>query len=197
MFLCVMVDALLFRGLPMIFNKLPWTIVILVLLTFFLSSFVLADFTPQGDINLRNRSDIINGQNATFYGLVSAGDFIGDGSQLTNITSSVANTSISWANLTNVNESMFDKVGSILNLQLSFLDLLYAPLRGFFSLLSNFTSQVTQQQADNSTQALQISNQITVQGNDNSTQASLLDLLRSDNDTQAAEIVLKHDLTDQ
>lgn len=91
-----------------------------ILMTIFVIGLVSSgDFSPQGDINLRNIYDIKNGVNANFT------LYFGNGSQLTSISSDTsnfsnfANSSTFWAGHNSTNSTQFENNNGVLNIILS------------------------------------------------------------------------------
>lgn len=117
----------------MMLKKLPWTIVILVLITIFLSSFALAStFSPQGDIDLRNRHDIINGENATFDGTVNTSILYINGSrQLGGVTDTNTQTTF--------NETVLQNQSGTWGIVGSFFDGVYVRFSNIVSVVGNWT----------------------------------------------------------
>lgn len=174
----------------------------LFLLILSLSFVSASDFTPQGDINLRSIYDIINGANATFNETVTADRFVGDGSGLSGINSSAinssnsnvnsskfANESVYWANMTQINSSMFTKCGSFLCVLQSWWDALFAPKTAIESLATN-VSTIEDAQGDylnksdqRFNESVSVASAATNASNDNSTQGLLIETNKADIDS--------------
>lgn len=185
-----------------------------LLLFILLISLVTADFTPQGDINLRGIYQIKNGTNIT------ADYFFGDGGGLTGLNSSSingsqlnvnsstywddetsqadlnVNSSNYWDGLNTFNNSMFVQSGSTLNLLKSFLSGLFY-LKNLLYNTTQIDIQHTDmnltQSTDNSTQAAEITSLETRATNletSNSSMDTRVDNMESSNTTQATAIAL-------
>ena len=83
-----------------------------------LSGIAVADFYPYGNI-------VMNNQNITGANMINATIYYGNGSQLTGITTSEANSSEYWDNLNTFNISQMENSNGTLNILISWLESLF------------------------------------------------------------------------
>ncbi len=126
-------------------NKKLFLVIGIIILT--LSLICSINWSPQGDVDLKGRYQILNGTNITGQNIT--GDyFIGDGSQLTNLPSSDSNSSEYWDSLNSPNSTQFENQNAVLHIVESWLTsringlLLWTSISGRPTHLSNFTDNL-------------------------------------------------------